>query len=223
MLAAIAFLRQLERHNDRAWFAERKERYRRDVLEPLQRFVVAVSDECARRRIPLYGDVRRSIFRVYRDVRFTADKRPFKTYAAAYLSRDGGRETQGGLYVAFSPQGSRLAVAFYAPPPPLLHRWRAAIARDPARFARVLAALRAKRLHVRPPEEWDDALRRMPRGFEAHAGTKIAPYLRLRSFAVGRDLTQREVASPRLATIAVDFVEAARPFLHYGWALEAQD
>lgn len=221
MLDALAFLRELERHNDRAWFARHKERYRACVLEPLQRFVTGLSDACAQRGIPLYGDVRRSIFRVYRDVRFSPDKRPFKTHAAAYLSRDGGRATQGGLYVHVSPQESWLSTAFYLPPPPLLQRWRSEMARNPARFTRVVSALRVKRLRIRPPEEWDDALRRMPRGFEALADSPLAPYFRLRSFAVRRDLTERELGSARLTGTTLRFVEAAGPLLRYGWSLEA--
>ncbi len=223
MLEAIAFLRQLERHNDRAWFARHKERYQAVVLLPMRRLVAALNDVCERRGIPLYGDERRSIFRVYRDIRFSPDKRPFKTYAAAYLSRDGGRTTPGGLYVRISPEGSWVSIAFFQPPPPLLLRWRRALAGDPKRFARVVAALQAKRLRIRPPEEWDDALRRMPRGFESLADSPLAPYFRLRSFAVRRTLTQRELASPRLSATIMTFVEAAGPLLRYGWQLEGEN
>jgi len=220
MLDAIAFLKHLQRHNDRAWFAKHKDRYYEPVLAPMRRFVVDLSDACERRGIPLYGNDKRSIFRVYRDVRFSADKSPFKTYAAAYLSRDGRRTTQGGFYVRVSPEGSWFSVAFFQPPPELLQRWRVAIAEDPQRFLRVLRSLQAKRLRIRPPEDWDDSLKRMPRGFESVRDARLAPYLRLRSFAVRRTLTQRELASARLTSNALNFIEAAGPLLRYGWSVE---
>ncbi|HXP92278.1 MAG TPA: DUF2461 domain-containing protein [Candidatus Binatia bacterium] len=223
MLEAISFLRALERHNDREWFARHKEQYQAAVLLPMRRLVAALDAACARRGIPLYGDERRSIFRVYRDIRFSPDKRPFKTYAAAYLSRDGERTTQGGLYIRISPEGSWVSVAFFQPPPPLLQRWRRALAGEPKRFARVVAALQAKRLRIRPPEDWDDALRRMPRGFESFAASPLAPYFRLRSFAVRRTLTQRELAGSRLSATVMTFIEAAGPLLRYGWQLENED
>lgn len=220
MLDAIAFLKQLERHNDRAWFATHKERYREAVLLPMQRFVSDLNAACECRGIPLCGDDRRSIFRIYRDVRFSADKSPFKTYAAAYLSRDGRRTTQGGFYVRVSPEGSWFSIAFFQSPPALLQRWRNSMAEDPQRFLRIVRALRDKRLHIRPPEDWDDALKRMPRGFESARDAPLAPYFRLRSFAVRRNLTQRELASARLASTALSFIEAAGPLLRYGWSLE---
>jgi uncharacterized protein (TIGR02453 family) len=220
VLDAIRFLKQLERHNDRAWFAEHKERYLSTVLLPVRKFVHDVSEMCERRGIPIYGDSRRSIFRIYRDIRFSPDKRPFKTHASAYLSRDGGRTTQGGLYLHVSPEESFLSIAFFQPPSPMLRRWRLDMAEHPERFTRVLRALRTKRLAIRPAEEWWDGLKRMPRGFEAFARSPLAPYFRLQSFAVRRTLTQREVASPRLAATAVRYVESAGALLRYGWQIE---
>jgi uncharacterized protein (TIGR02453 family) len=219
MREALDFLAALQKHNDRTWFAARKERYRERVLEPLQRFVAELSERCEQRGIPLYGDARRSVFRIYRDLRFTPDKRPFKTHAAAYLSRDGGRATPGGFYIRIDPEGSYFSAAFFMPPDPLLRRWRAAMAEDPAAFSRVVRALERKRLRIRPPQEWDDALRRMPRGFEALAAAPLAPYFRLRSFAVRRSLATRDVGSSRLVERALAFIEAAGPLLRDGWRL----
>ena len=97
--AGLRFLEELAAHNERAWFAPRKERYERDVLWPMRAFVSDASRALARAGIPIGGDAKRSIFRVYRDVRFSPDKRPYRTNAACYLSYDGGRATQGGLYL----------------------------------------------------------------------------------------------------------------------------
>jgi uncharacterized protein (TIGR02453 family) len=219
MREALEFLTALRRHNDRAWFTQRKERYRTAVLEPLQRFVTALSGACERRGIPLYGDARRSVFRIYRDLRFTPDKQPYKTHAAAYLSRDGGRGTPGGFYIRIDPEGSFFSVAFFAPPESVLRRWRMTMAEDPRSFSQVLSRLAKRRLRIRPPEEWDDGLRRMPRGFESFAASPLAAYFRLRSFGVRRSLSPRDLAGSRLVGRALDFIEASGPLLRYGWRI----
>lgn len=222
MLAAVSFLRALERHNDREWFARHKERYVSDVLAPMQRLVEELSDACAKRGIPLYGDKRRSVFRIYRDVRFTPDKRPYKTWAAAYLSHDGERGTPGGFYIRISPEGSWMSAAFYMPPPGMLLRWRRAMAERPAQFTAVVRALTRKRLAIVPPDEWDDALKRMPRGFEAHATSPLALYFRLRSFAVRRALTKRDLERGALVRPALRLIEDAGPLLRYGWQFSGE-
>jgi uncharacterized protein (TIGR02453 family) len=218
----LRFLRELERHNDRAWFQARKHVYEEDLLLPMQRLVLELSERFARRRIPILGDVRRSIFRIYRDVRFSRDKRPYKTHLAAYLSPDGGRHTPGGLYVHVAPKGSFLSLAFYDLHPRLLQRWRLAMAQDPQRFAAVVRALRRVKLAIIPPDEEDDALRRMPRGFAHLAASPLGPYFRLRHFLIHDDLDGATLGSRRLVRRAVDLVRRGLPLLTYGWRLAAE-
>jgi uncharacterized protein (TIGR02453 family) len=219
MLAAIEFLRALERHNDREWFAKHKERYISDVQEPMRSFLTELTDECARLRIPLHGDVRRSIFRIYRDIRFTPDKRPFKTWAAAYLSHDGERKTSGGFYIRISPEASWMSLAFYMPPPAALMAWRRAMAERPAQFARIVSALAKHKLKIAGPEEWDDSLARMPRGFEGMAKSPLAPYFRIRSFAVRRPLRQADLKRASLVKPALQLIEDGGPLLRFGWQI----
>jgi len=216
----LRFLEELAAHNERGWFAPRKERYERTVLQPMRAFVADASRALARAKIPIGGDAKRSIFRVYRDVRFSPDKRPYRTNAACYLSYDGGRATQGGLYVHIEPGRSFLSVPFYLLPAPMLRRWRDAMRDDPARFRRVVRALGKKGLAIQAPDEWEDALKRMPRGYDEAQAGDLADYFRLRSFCVDRDLTRAEVTSARLIETAVRLVRDARPLLDYGWSLD---
>jgi uncharacterized protein (TIGR02453 family) len=216
----LRFLDELAAHNERSWFAPRKERYERSVLEPMRAFVADATEALARAKIPIGGDAKRSIFRVYRDVRFTRDKRPYRTNAACYLSYDGGRRTQGGLYLHVEPRASFLSVPFYLIPPPMLRRWRGAMRDDPRRFKRVVDALAKKHLTIVSPDEEEDALRRLPRGFADVESSDLAPYFRLRSFCVHRPLTRAEVLSPALVDVAVRLVRDCRPLLEYGWRLD---
>jgi uncharacterized protein (TIGR02453 family) len=215
----LRFLDELARNNERAWFLERKERYERTLAEPMRAFVADASTALHAAGIPIGGNARRSIFRFYRDVRFAADKRPYNTHLAAYLSYDGERTTQGGLYVHVAPRDSRLSIAFYRIERPMLQRWRASMAHSPARFRRVLAALERKGLSLTGPEASEDALTRMPRGFERYADSPLGPYFRLRHFVVRRPLTARDVSSRKLVAQSVDFVRGAKPLLEFGWSL----
>lgn len=218
-LGGLRFLEQLAKHNERDFFGPRKERYERELGAPLRAFVAEASEALRRAKIPIGGDAKRSIFRIYRDIRFSADKRPYKTNVAAYLSYDGGRDTPGGLYVHVQPGRSFFSVAFYNIDKPILERWRREMAFRPARFRKVVRSLARARLEIAPPEEWDDALVRMPRGYQDCAQSDLAPYFRLRSFCIRRRLTLAELTSRRMLDAAVAFVKQTRALLDFGWSL----
>jgi len=73
---AIQFLVDLAEHNDRAWFQPRKADYERLLKEPLEALVAALAERFAARNLPLQADPKKSIFRIYRDTRFSKDKSP---------------------------------------------------------------------------------------------------------------------------------------------------
>jgi uncharacterized protein (TIGR02453 family) len=216
----LRFLEELAKRNERDFFKPRKERYERDLLEPMRAFVAEATAELRRAKIPIGGDAKRSIFRIYRDIRFSNDKSPYKTHVAAYLSYDGGRDTPGGLYVHVAPNRSFFSIAFYDIGKPMLQRWREEMARRPVVFRAVVRALARRGLAIVPPEEWDDALQRMPRGFQACADGDLAPYFRLHSFCVRRMLTRGEVTSRRMLERAVAFVKETKPLLDFGWSVD---
>jgi uncharacterized protein (TIGR02453 family) len=218
--AALRLLAQLAKHNDRAWFAPRKERFVAELIEPMAALVEDASAALARANIPIGGDRKRSMFRIYRDVRFSADKSPYKTHLSAYLSYDGGRETPGGIYVHIAPGASFLSAAFYRIDKSMLRRWRERMAARPAEFTRVLSALAKRGLAIDGPEVADDSLARPARGFEAYARGELAPYFRLRSFCAGRDLSDAQVTTPDLVGRIVQLARDAKPLLAYGWSLE---
>jgi len=217
---ALRLLAGLARHNDRAWFAARKERFERELLEPMEALVADASAALARAKIPIGGDRKRSIFRIYRDVRFSADKRPYKTHLAAYLSYDGGRTTPGGVYVHIEPKRCFMGIAFYRIEKPMLQRWRASMAARPAAFRRVVAALAKKGLAIDGPDADEDSLARMPRGFEHCANADLAPYFRLRSFCIHQEISERDVSSPLVVRRIVQLARDAKPLLDFGWALD---
>ena len=132
--AALAFFRELSEHNDPLWFKPHKAVYETQVLAPLRQLVVAIGAALEEAGLPLVGDPQRGIFRIYRDVRFSPDKRLYKTHAGAVLTRSGNKRDPGLLYLHIAPGESIVAAGFWHPEPPLLARLRRAILDDPDGF-----------------------------------------------------------------------------------------
>ena len=213
---SLKFLRSLAKNNDRTWFTPRKHIYETELLAPLQALISDATEAMRKAKIPIGADPKRGAFRIYRDIRFSPDKSPYKTNLGAYLSHDGNHSSPGGLYVHIQPKESFMAVAFYEIDKPLLQRWREAMAADPKRFGTMLRALGRNDLQL---SEGHEALKRMPRGFEAMAESPIAKYFRQSSFTVSEDLSDSDVCSPKLIDRMVALAKRSKPLLEYGWSV----
>src|SRR6516165_5999851 len=161
--AALAFFRELRDNNDPAWFKPHKAVYETEVLAPFRELIAAVGEALGKAGLPLVGDPARGIFRIYRDVRFSPDKRLYKTHAGAVLTRSGGRRDPGLLYLHVAPGESMVAAGFWHPEPALLARLRRAVLADPEDFGEIANRLAA----AGHPVASDERLSRPPRGFEA--------------------------------------------------------
>ncbi len=210
------FLKRLKQNNDREWFRERKQDYLEQVEEPMKRLVVAVSSACCARGLPLHPKERAPVMRVYRDIRFSKDKRPFKTHVAAELRRSFA-DSECLLYIHISPQESFLGAGVWQADKDLLHAWRETMIRNPDAFERMLAALKRGNLAL----STEHALAGMPRGLQNYAAEPIGPWLKLTSFILHRSLTPEDCLSPGLVDTVVDFAMAAKPLFEYAWAVEA--
>jgi uncharacterized protein (TIGR02453 family) len=217
--AAFAFLNDLRDNNDPAWFKPRKALYEAEVLAPFRELIVAVGETLSQAGLPLIGDPRRGIFRIYRDVRFSPDKRLYKTHAGAVLTRSGGRREPGVLYIHVAPGESMVAAGFWHPEPGLLARLRRAVLADSDSFVAIADRLTAAGC----PLTSDDKLSRAPRGFEAARGTAVAEYVCWKSFTAHRMLSDGDMKSPKLVDRIVDFAGTVLPFLEWGWAAMDDD
>src|SRR5215813_9633103 len=158
---ALAFFRALKFHQDKAWFEANRSIYEGQVLAPLTALLNDLTVAFAKKKIPLRADPKKSIFRIYRDVRFSKDKSPYKTHAGAVMTRGGAKEEPGLLYIHVSPEGCMVAAGFHMPEPAALTRMRSAIAKDKGRaFLKVEAALKKAKLELEEGEQ----LSRVPRG-----------------------------------------------------------
>jgi uncharacterized protein (TIGR02453 family) len=165
----------------------------------------------------MFGDPKRSMFRINRDIRFSKDKSPYKTHAACWFhhrratSRVGSEADAGsaGFYFHLEPGNSFVGGGLWMPPRPQLNRLRDAIAADPAGFDRV-----AKGMEKRFGGLSDEAvLTRMPRGFpEDHPAAK---WLRYQSFVGGRPVEDAKVVDAKLPALLAKEFEALLPLVRW--------
>ncbi len=211
--AAFEFLDSLRANNDPAWFKPRKAVYEAEVLAPFGALIVAVANALQRAGLPLTGDPKHAIFRIYRDVRFSPDKRPYKTHAGAVLTRSGGKRDPGLLYLHVAPGASMVAAGFWHPEPNRLARLRRAIVAGPDHFLRLAADLE----RAGHPVTSDERLTRPPRGFEAARGTPVADYVCCKNFTVHAPLSDAEMQTPAVVEHIVGFARRVMPLLEWGW------
>ena len=139
------FLGELSMNNSREWFTANKDRYEKHVREPLLSFIrafgprlVEVSEHYVADPRPVGG----SMFRIYRDVRFSKDKAPYKTAATAQFRHEVGKDVHApGFYLHIEPGAVYLGVGMWHPDADTLARVRGAITANPARWERANATL----------------------------------------------------------------------------------
>ncbi len=214
---ALPFFRALDFHQDREWFQENRPLYESNILGPLGAFITALNDACMAQGLPMRGTPKGSIFRIHRDVRFSKDKRPFKTHAGAVMTRSGTKSDPGLFYIHIAPEGCFAAVGFYDLEPRQLAAFRQAIIAVPKRFRTMTARLAAADLSFDP--QW--SLKRPPREAAGVVDADLVAALKLKSLVVRRDLPESIVRSPRLVADCARLIEAALPLLEFGWSVLA--
>jgi uncharacterized protein (TIGR02453 family) len=220
---AIQFLADLAANNDRAWFQPRKAEYERLLKEPLAALVTALTERFAARNVPLLADPARSPFRIYRDVRFSKDRSPYKTNVGASFpwiegraAPSGGPGAQGagrhdvGGYFHLAPGDIFVGGGMWHPGPAALIAFRQAIVSDRARVHAALdePGFRAHHGHIN-----GDRLKRVPAGYAGD--DPDAELLKLKDVVFGKRLADADAASPELPDLVTDALAAATPVLRF--------
>lgn len=216
--AALTFLRALARNNRKEWFEANRERYDDQIKRPLLALIEEVDVRLAAFAPEIIGS-KKSLFRIHRDVRFSKDKRPYKTHAACWFyHRDAGRAVGGnaalggaGFYFHFAPGDVFTGGGVWMPPRPVLLRIRDAIAEAPELFSGIVTARAFKRRFGGLEQE--HMLQRMPRGFAPDH--PAGDWLRYQSFTAGRALAESDLGSARLIEVLVKDFEVMLPFVRW--------
>ena len=212
---ALGFLKDLAANNEKPWFEANRPSYEAAIKNPTAALIEAVAGALQARDIPLEGTPKRSPFRIHRDVRFSKNKSPYKTNVGTVWYRQGsGKDGAGILYFHLAPTGCFAAAAFYMPDPEVLDAIRERIRVHPGKFHIMNKALLDKGLVLDPT----DALIRMPKGFEDLAAKPEAPFIRLKSYIVRREVPDAIAHSPALIPTITTLAADALPLLKFGWA-----
>jgi uncharacterized protein (TIGR02453 family) len=207
----IAFLRGLKKNNDRAWFAEHKAAYERDVREPMTALVERLAGDLARFAPDLVASPRASLYRIYRDTRFSNDKTPFKTQVGAiFPRRDLPRHQGAGLYLEIGPARTMIAGGLYMPMPPELHVLREHIAGN---YTRLMALAESPALVKAAGRLSGESLKRVPRGFAPDH--PAAEYLKLKQFLLGCEYPAAFAAEPGFYREVVRLFEKMAPVIAF--------
>ncbi len=124
----VAFLGGLKKHNQRDWFENHRRDYEEHVMAPARAFVVALGERLNAITPGVQADprVNGSLFRIHRDIRFSADKTPYKTHVGILFWHGRDRMAGGGYYVHIEPPALGLGAGVYVFPPPRLKEFRQA-------------------------------------------------------------------------------------------------
>lgn len=212
----IQFLRDLGANNDRAWFQPRKAQFDELLHWPMKCLIAEAGQRVAAAGIPLLGNPERGIFRIYRDVRFSKNKAPYKTTVGGCLSRSGKAKDHGVLYIHIAPDELFVAAGFYHPEMSTVRRWRSAITQAPDPFLEVVDGLEAANLTL---ASFGDELKRLPKGTEHFEGHPIAPYLKYKSFTTVRSFAPEAIHTPSFVDDVVQTAQDTAALLRFGWAI----
>ncbi len=132
------FLRELRRNNNRDWFTENRPRFREAVQQPMIGFIETIAPWLEQNTPAFVADTRLnggSLFRIYRDTRFSADKTPYKTNVGCNFRHRAGKDAHApGFYVHIAPDEIFFGGGIWSPPTPVLNRIRDAIVEEPTHW-----------------------------------------------------------------------------------------
>lgn len=198
----FAFLKKLEKNNTREWFTEHKKEFK-DLEADMKSFFAELSEE-----VKGYDEIERvKVFRIYRDVRFSKNKTPYKINFSSSLSRAGAR-LRGGYYTHVQPNNeSFIAAGFWGPEKEDLLRIRKELELDASEFREIIGEKKFKNI-------WGqlkgDELKTAPKGFDKeHPNIDL---IKKKSFIFTRSFTDKEVLDASFMKEASKSFKAIRPY-----------
>jgi uncharacterized protein (TIGR02453 family) len=207
----VSFLRSLKRHNDREWFRARREQYDTHVRGPMIAVVEQLAQDFRTFAPELIASPKQSMFRVYRDTRFSSNKKPLKTHAAAvFRTRDLPKPQGAGLYFEIAPGWVWIGGGMWRPEPPELVRIRAHIADT---WPEIRSITRAASFRRRFEELSGDAMTRVPRGYRADHPAAL--YLKHRQFYGGAEFPAALAHSREFYPTLVATFKALMPLVRF--------
>jgi uncharacterized protein (TIGR02453 family) len=210
----FAFMKELKRNNRRDWFDANKERYKRSVVEPMSAFISAMDTRMARVSDCFTADPRPhggSMFRIYRDTRFSKDKSPYKEHVAVHFRHMAGKDAHApGFYMHFEPKEVFFGGGIWMPPGPVLRQVREAIDGDGKGWK---SATRSPSFRKRFGEIQGESLKRPPQGFDPDH--PLIDDLKRKSFFAVQQVEPAFALTPRFTAEVEKAFVALRPMMRF--------
>jgi uncharacterized protein (TIGR02453 family) len=206
---ALTFLRNLARHNDREWFTPRKAEFESLLKEPMLAIVRKITDAMLNFAPNHVRPAEKSLFRIYRDTRFSSDKRPYKTHVAAWWSHQGLQKTSGaGYYFHVSAKEVIVAAGAYMPEKEQLAAIRHWLLENHTDFRKLLKRPAVRKAFV---EFEGNPLTRPPKGFPCdHPALDL---IQCRQWGLAATLPAKTALDRKLADTIVRYFRLASPIV----------
>ena len=205
MKETLDYLRELHKNNNRIWFQKNKLIYEQSYLK-MQEFADSLMDEMSSHDYLETISAKKSLFRIYRDVRFGKDKTPYKTHWGGFLKR-AGAENRGGYYYHISPKSTYIMGGFFSPNKDDLLHIRKHLEQETEPLRDILKSREFKSFFG---ELGGTQLKTAPRGFDKeHPDVDL---LRYKQFLVRHDFTDKEVIRKDFPQILSNSFRQMRPF-----------
>jgi uncharacterized protein (TIGR02453 family) len=211
MEQVLSFLRDLSENNNRDWFNTHKTRYQ-EALDYFRNFAGELLGGMSAFD-PSLGNLeaKDTIFRIYKDVRFSRDKSPYKTHFGCWMTKGGRKSTDAGYYFHLEPGKSFMAAGVWMPPGEQLKLIRQEIVFNPDAYFKVINDPRLKDRYERGGKE--DMLKKGPAGF-----SKDFEYLeeiKYKHYIFSRNYSDAELLESRLAERVAEDYKGLYPLVSY--------
>ena len=209
---AIAFFKRLKRNNNRVWFEKHKHEYEEFARMPMQSFIASLQPHFASFAPEFELSPKRSIFRIYRDIRFSKDKTPYKTHIAAHFVLRGKEKgfLGSGYYFHIEPGEVYIGGGIYMPDSDQLKKIRNAIGQHSDEF---LSIINHRNFKKRFGSLDGNKLQRIPKGYEE--SHPMAQWLKLKQFFVGVAMPESACHKESLVDAVAAVCKDAAPLVRF--------
>jgi len=210
--STIKFLKDLKKNNNKPWFEKNKSVYL-DAKEDIELFVEQVIEGLGK----IDADIKplhpkNATYRIYRDVRFSKDKTPYKTNMGAYLNKGGKKMPTAGYYFHCEPGRNMAGGGLWMPLAPELSKVRQEIDYNFAEWTKIIGDRNFKKVFQDSLEK-EDMLSRPPKGYDDE--NPAIEFLKLKSFIVTRTFTDAELQAKSFLKELLKTFDAMSDFVHF--------
>jgi uncharacterized protein (TIGR02453 family) len=210
--STFKFLKDLKKNNNKSWFEKNKSVYL-DAKEDADHFVAQLIAGLGKIDPDIKSlQVKDCTYRIYRDVRFSSDKTPYKTHMGAYMNKGGKKAPTAGYYFHAQPGQSMAGGGLWMPMPVELNKVRQEIDYNFAEWSKMVSARRFKKYFSEGLDK-EGILSRPPKGYDSE--NPAIGFLKLKGFVVTRPLTDELMTSRSLLKEVLNTFESMKEFVYF--------